>query len=124
MFKLPHILLSLCCCLALATQAQDELRPYRLIDTLAGTLNESTDRTRSALESSTFEILGEYSPYPGATVIVITHPALLAAASAKAFGGYAAVLRVGLSEVDGKVQRSHANSAIGGRIAGRPPLTP
>jgi hypothetical protein len=70
--------------------------------------------TYSALQGSAFEVLGQYSPYPGATVVAITHPALLQAASTKKFGGYAAVLRIGLTEVDGKIQRSYANPAYWG----------
>ncbi|EED31611.1 hypothetical protein NOR53_3601 [gamma proteobacterium NOR5-3] len=114
MSKFFRPLLFLLLCLTFPTQAQESLRPYELVDTFTGSLAEATDSTRSALENSAFEVVGEYSPYAGATVIAITHPALLQAASEKEFGGYAAVLRMGLTEVDGKVQRSYANPGYWG----------
>lgn len=114
MFKFPQTLIFTLFCLTLTAQAQDMLRPYELLDAPANTLGDATDMTYSALEQSAFEVLGQYSPYPGATVIAVTHPALLQAASTKEFGGYAAALRIGLTEVEGKVQRSYANPAYWG----------
>ena len=114
MSKLPHLLVIAFLCLPLVSHAEEPLRPYQLMKTIPGTLSENTEATRNALAASDFEIVGQYSPYPGSTVIVITHPVLLKAASAREFGGYAAVLRIGISEVNGKVQRSYANPAYWG----------
>lgn len=101
--------------LAAPAFADDMLRPYVLIDQKPGTLATSTAQTLTALEDSAFDVVGQYTPYPGAAVIAVTHPALLDAASQTPFGGYAAVLRIGLTEVDGAVQRSYANPAYWGQ---------
>jgi hypothetical protein len=97
-----------------SARADDVLRPYILIDEQAAPLEEQATLTRSALTGGGFEVVGDYSPYPGARVIAFTHPALLEAAAQERFGGYAAVLRLGLTEVDGSVQRSYANPAYWG----------
>lgn len=95
--------------------AEVPLRPYVLIDQEPGTLPYSAAATVKALEESDFEVVGQYTPYEGAVVLAVTHPALLDAAAKTEFGGYAAVLRIGLTEVNGAVQRSYANPAYWGR---------
>ncbi|WOJ97844.1 hypothetical protein R0137_04525 [Congregibacter brevis] len=107
--KRSHAVLSLLLFCTTLTQAEDVLRPYKLASNDTGTLSASITDTRALLEKSSFEVVGEYSPYPGAAVIAVTHPTLLAAAATREFGGYAAVLRIGLTQVGGEVQRSYAN---------------
>ncbi len=107
-------LLGILCFVAAPAFADEPLRPYILVDREPGTLANSTAETVKALESSDFDVVGQYTPYPGTVVLAVTHPALLEAASQERFGGYAAVLRIGLSEVDGTVQRSYANPAYWG----------
>ncbi|WP_439105526.1 hypothetical protein [Congregibacter sp.] len=114
MSKLSRVLITLFVCIAPIASADDPLRPYQLIESMQGPLSEAVETTRAVLETSDFEVVGEYSPYPGATVIAITHPALLEAASSREFGGYAAVLRVGMTQVDDIVQRSYATPAYWG----------
>ncbi len=94
--------------------AQDRLQPYLLIDNQAGALAEAVAATQATLADSDFTVVGDYAPFDGAHVIAITHPALLDAAGAEEFGGFGAVLRVGITEVDGMVQRSVANPAYWG----------
>lgn len=100
--------------LPMSAIAADELRPYVLTDFAATALDDAETTTLAALEASDFTVVGQYSPYPGARVIAFTHPALLKAAAGEKFGGYAAVLRLGLTEVDGKIQRSYANPGYWG----------
>ncbi|WP_439100734.1 hypothetical protein [Congregibacter sp.] len=102
--------------------AEEPLRPYLLLNAGEGSLKQQLDALRDTLGNSDFEIVGQYSPYPGATVVAITHPALLRAASAREFGAYAAVLRIGLSQVGDEVQRSYANPAYWGEAFQVAPL--
>ena len=100
--------------LAKASFAQESLQPYRLIDNQEGSLAVSVTSIRATLADHGFTVVGEYGPYENAHVIAITHPALLEAAGAEEFGGFGAVLRVGVTAVDGMVQRSVANPAYWG----------
>jgi hypothetical protein len=77
---------------------------------LASTLT----RTQEALESGGFSVVGDYSPYADARVLVITHPALLAAAAEHEFGAYGAVLRVGVTQIESGIQVAAANPAYWG----------
>jgi hypothetical protein len=124
MYRVSQFLLAAFLCLALPAMAQDELRPYVLIDEQSAGLEDAAAATRKALEGSNFVVVGDYSPYPGARVIAITHPELLKAAASGEFGAYAAVLRVGLTEADGKVQRSYANPEYWGTALQVGELTP
>ncbi len=124
MYRVSQFLLAAFLCLALPAMAQDELRPYVLIDEQSAGLEDAAAATRKALEGSNFVVVGDYSPYPGARVIAITHPELLKAAASGEFGGYAAVLRLGLTEADGKVQRSYANPEYWGTALQVGELTP
>ena len=114
MHRLTRSIFALLFFAAPAAFADEALRPYVLIDQEPGTLPYGTAATVAALEDSDFEVVGQYTPYEGAVVLAVTHPALLDAAAATEFGGYAAVLRIGLTEVDGAVQRSYANPAYWG----------
>jgi hypothetical protein len=64
---------------------------------------------KTALQAQGFEVVGSYSPYPNATVIVVTSDALKTNASKSDFGGYGAVERVAVTKVKDKVQVSFTN---------------
>jgi hypothetical protein len=64
---------------------------------------------KTALQAQGFEVVGAYSPYPDATVIVVTSDALKASASKSDFGGYGAVERVAVTKVKDRVQVSFTN---------------
>lgn len=64
---------------------------------------------KTALQAQGFEVVGTYSPYPNATVIIVTSDALKAYASKSDFGGYGAVERVAVTKVKDKVQVSFTN---------------
>jgi hypothetical protein len=64
---------------------------------------------KTALQAQGFEVVGSYSPYPNATVIVVTNGDLKARAAKSDFGGYGAVERVAVTKVKDKVQVSFTN---------------
>lgn len=84
-------------------------RPYVLAKNEAGTLSATIDSTRSALTGGGFTVLGEYSPYEGAHVLVVTSDALKSIAAQSEHGGYGSVLRVGLTQAGDNVQVSYTN---------------
>ena len=64
---------------------------------------------RTALQAQGFEVVGTYSPYPNATVIIVTSDALKTNASKSDFGGYGAVERVAVTKVKDKIQNRVKN---------------
>jgi hypothetical protein len=64
---------------------------------------------RAALQAQGFEVVGAYSPYANATVVIVTSDALKTNASKSDFGGYGAVERVAVTKVKDKVQVSFTN---------------
>ena len=63
--------------------AADEVRlkPFILGTAPAGNLEQAVADVKSSLKAQGFDEAGSYSPYPGATVIVVTSPELKAAAA-------------------------------------------
>jgi hypothetical protein len=109
--------------MAMATvtaQAADNVRyrPYVLGNDLAGGLEQVVASARTALKAQGFEEAGSYSPYAGATVIVVTSPELQAAAARAKNGGFGAGQRVAVTSYKGKIQVSYANPAYIGAAYG------
>ena len=89
--------------------AADFIKPFVLASTQQADLAQVAEKTRTELTSAGFEIIGDYQPYEGAMVIAITSAELRKQAQRSERGGYGAVLRVGLTEVDAGVQVSYTN---------------
>ena len=96
----------------LAAQAgADDLQPYVLASNGAGTVDGKVADVKSALSGAGFEVVGDYRPYAGAAVVVATSAELKKTAGMTEHGGFGAVVRVGITEADGKVQVSYTNPA-------------
>ena len=95
----------------LPLQAADDavLKPFVLGNTPAGNMEQVVTEMKGALKAQGFEEAGSYSPYPGATIIVVTSPELKAAAAKSEHGGFGAVQRVAVTDVKGKLQVSYTN---------------
>lgn len=77
--------------------AADILMPFVLAGTSSDDVKTVSAATKSKLTAAGFEIAGEYSPYDGAHVIVVTNDALKAAAAKSEFGAYGAAQRVSVT---------------------------
>jgi len=96
--------------LAAATaQAAQTYLPFALASNDAGTIADKLEGTKKALTDNGFEIAGEYAPYKGAHIIVVTNAELKKAAATHDRGGYVAAQRISLTEMAGKVQVSYTN---------------
>lgn len=103
-------LLILCCCLlSTALQAADKHLPFVLASNEAGNLEEKIKTAKDSLQANGFMVAGEYSPYAGAHIIVITNDELKKAAASHSRAGYIAAQRVALTELGGKIQLSYTN---------------
>jgi hypothetical protein len=95
----------------MAAVAADDarLRPYILGKALPGTHEEVDASVKAALKAQGFEEAGSYSPYTGASVIVVTHPELKAAAARAKNGGFGAGQRVAITNAKDGIQVSYMN---------------
>ena len=106
---------------AVASQAAaDEVRlkPFILGSTPAGTMEQALAAVKSSLKAQGFDEAGSYSPYAGATVIVVTSRELKAAAASARNGGFGAGQRVAVTDHKGKLQVSYVNPAYLGAAYG------
>ena len=94
---------------AVAAQAEDSYLPFALASNDAGKIADKLEATKTALTANGFTIAGEYDPYDGAHIIVVTNDELKKAAASHDRGGYVAAQRVSLTEMGGKVQVSYTN---------------
>ena len=94
------------------TATSQTLKPYILGATASGSINDAKAQVKSGLEEAGFTVVGEYMPVSDATrwAIIVSHPALDNAV--KAVGnltGFAATLRVGITNEDGVINISYTN---------------
>lgn len=91
-------------------QAADALlKPFVLASRSAGTAADKSAQVKAALAAAGFEVAGEYAPYTGANILIITNEELKRNAAASDFGGYGAVQRVSITESGQEVQVSYTN---------------
>lgn len=91
-----------------AVQAKN-LKPFILADAASGDYAKTVTDTKAKLSSAGFEVVGEYSPYKGANIIIVTNDALKKNAKATEFGGYGAVQRVAVTDMAGTIQVTYTN---------------
>lgn len=85
------------------------LRPYILSSSGPGTIAAKVPEIKSLLTQHGFTVAGEYSPYKGAHVVVITSDALKDNAAKSDLGAYGAVMRVSLTETAAGLQIAYTN---------------
>ena len=85
------------------------LKPYVLAWTGAGTIGKKLGEVKASVTAQGFQVVGEYSPYKGAHVVVATSDALRKNASKSDFGAYGAAVRISLTESGGSLQISYMN---------------
>lgn len=91
-------------------QAADVLlKPFVLASKSVGSIAEKSSQVKAALSAAGFLIVGEYAPYSGANIIIVTSDELKRNAAASEFGGYGAVQRVSLTQAGNAVQVSYTN---------------
>ncbi len=89
--------------------AAERLKPFILVSDAPGDLAAVAGQTRSRLEAAGFEIVGGYSPYEGAELIVVSNGRLQEIAARTPMGGVGAVVRVGVTAHAGKIQVAYTN---------------
>jgi len=87
----------------------ENLMPYMLVASDAADFNTAVESTKNKLQSGGFDIVGEYSPYEDAQVIVVSSDELKASAAKSEFGGYGAVVRVSVTKNGDKLEVVYSN---------------
>ena len=85
------------------------LKPFVLASKGAGDLAAVTEATKAKLTAAGFAIVGTYTPYPNATILIITNDDLKKNAGESEFGGYGAIQRVSITKTKGDIQVSYTN---------------
>jgi hypothetical protein len=85
------------------------LKPFVLASKAEGTVAEKSAQVKTALNTAGFVVVGEYAPYPGADIIIVTNDELKKNAAASEAGGYGAIQRVSITEAGKEVQVSYTN---------------
>jgi len=85
------------------------LKPFVLASKGAGTLAEKTEQSKAALTAGGFTVVGEYSPYADANILIVTNDEMKKNAAASEHGGFGAAQRVAITKVKDNVQVSYTN---------------
>jgi len=102
-------LLTLLPMLSTVATAKDLLKPYILASEGTQTLAAAIDETRSKLTKGGFQVIGEYTPYDEATILVATTPDLKRMVVNDSNLIYLLGWRVGITQAGGKIQVTYAN---------------
>ena len=89
--------------------ADDILMPFVFAGNQSGDVASVAASVKSKLTGAGFEIVGEYSPYDGANVIIVTSDAQKAHAAKSDFGGYGAIDRIAITQNGDNVEVSYTN---------------
>jgi len=85
------------------------LKPFVLASKGAGTVAEKTEQAKASLTAAGFTVVGNYSPYPDANILIVTNDALKKNAADSEHGGFGAIQRVAITKVKDEVQVSYTN---------------
>jgi hypothetical protein len=87
----------------------ERLKPFVLASKGEGTVAEKAEQAKSALSAAGFSVVGDYSPYPDAEILIVTDDELKQNAAASEHGGFGAVQRIAITKSNDEVQVSYTN---------------
>ncbi len=108
---LNKFLLSVLLLLGIGNAMADDIRlkPFVLASKGAGTIAEKAGQAKTALSAAGFSVVGDYSPYAGAEILIVTNDALKKNAAGSEHGGFGAIQRVAITKVKDAIQVSYTN---------------
>ncbi len=93
--------------IAIAEDAK--LMTFILAEKKAGDVAAITAATKAKLSKAGFDVVGQYSPYDTATILIVTNDTLKANAANSDFGAFGAAQRVSITKVGDEVQVAFTN---------------
>ncbi|MFK5915671.1 MAG: hypothetical protein QM484_14995 [Woeseiaceae bacterium] len=107
---IKFLMLGLCFVFSAQTIAADaKLKTFILAEKTAGDVATVAAVTKAKLKKAGFDVVGEYSPYSTATILIVTNSALKANAANSEFGAFGAAQRVSITKVGNEVQVAFTN---------------
>jgi hypothetical protein len=85
------------------------LKPFVLASSEPGTIDAKVDEIKAALAPEGFQVVGDYQPYQGARILVVTSEALKNSAAKSKFGAYGAIQRISITETAKGIQVAYTN---------------
>jgi hypothetical protein len=107
--KFKGLMMSALLFVASAAQAADVMKPFVLASKAAGTVAETSTQVKGKLTAAGFTVVGEYAPYAGANIIIVTNDALKQNAAASDAGAYGAAQRISVTEANKEIQVGYTN---------------
>ncbi len=92
-----------------AIAEETRYKPFVLASKDPGDLLAKTNATKAALTANGFSIVGNYTPYPSANLIIVTNDELKKNAGESEHGGFGAAQRIAVTMVKGEIQVSYTN---------------
>ncbi len=92
-----------------SSHAETLLKPFILASTENAPIETVKDATLQKISQAGFKLAGQYSPYKGTLILVITSDLLTEVAARSDQGAYGATIRVALTQADSGVQVSYNN---------------
>jgi hypothetical protein len=89
--------------------ATERLKPFVLASVSTGDMKAKITEVKTALINQGFRLIGEYTPYQDAHIVIVTSDELLKLAAKTKRGGYAAAQRVSVTKVNGQIQVAYVN---------------
>jgi len=89
--------------------AEEKLKPHVLASQASANYSDVVSKTMASLRAAGFEVVGDYSPYKGATIIVITNEELKKNAASSKHGGFGVMQRVAVTSIKDQVQVAFTN---------------
>lgn len=109
LFQKALVAFTLLAFMFVAEAASEKYMPFVLAFTATGDVETVKNDVHKKLVDANFEVVGSYSPYAGASILVITNDALKSNAAKSEFGGYGAIQRVAITKVGNDIQVSYTN---------------
>lgn len=108
---LRHVILSALLLFSTANALADgeKLKPFVLGSRGAGTVAEKVEQAKAALVAGGFTVVGNYSPYDDAVILIVTSDELKKNAADSEHGGFGAIQRVSVTKAKDEVQVSYTN---------------
>lgn len=94
---------------AFNASADIQIKPFIMATPEGSSFEQVVTSSRSRLGKAGFEILGEYAPYPNASILIFTNAQIKDIATKSERGGYGAALRLAITELEGDIQLSYTN---------------
>ncbi len=94
---------------SMVANAATEMKPFVLASTSTGAVADKVAGVKKSLTDNGFEVVGEYSPYETAHIIIVTNNTLKKAAGSHERAGYVAGQRVAITKVGDQLQITYTN---------------